>query len=184
LATVSRDNRASIGIINSASDRDDSVLNDEKHSYFLQSVCSTDSKILVLERDLGSHADSLATLDWPSRQLHTLRTFPAGRPVYNANYSTDGRHILAFSDGVLVMMDANGENMVGVSAAAPTTERSVPPLVCGSVMKSRRGFLSVGRHYAAYVHGSESISVVDIQRGDIHEVSFPGIQLRRVFIAD
>jgi hypothetical protein len=184
LATVWHENRASVRLIDPASNRQESVLDDEGHSYFLQSVSPNDPQVLIISRDLRTKVDALVSVDWPSRQLHTLRTFPARRPIDNANYSGDGKRILLFADHILVMMDANGENIVGVSGAAPTIEGPVHPEGCGPVMKSRRGFLSVGRRYASYLGGPESISVVDIQRGEIHQVTLKGTQLQRVFVVD
>ena len=185
LATVWHDNRASVRLIDPASDRQESVLDDEQHSYFLQSVSPNDPKVLVIARDLRTKMDALVAVDWPSRRLQTLRTFPARRPIYNAEYSRDGKRILLFADRILVLMDGKGENMGGISEAAPTTEGPVRPEGCGPVMKSRRGFLSVGRNYAAYIGaGGKLISVVDMQRSEINEVTLSGTQLRHVYIVD
>jgi len=184
LTTVWHNNRASVRLIDPESDHEESVLDDEGHSYFLQSVSFNDSQVLIISRDLRTKVDALVSVDWPSHRLHTLRTFPARRPIDNAEYSGDGKRILLFADHILVMMDSDGENMVGVSGAAPTTEGPVRPEGCGPVIKSRRGFLSVGKRYASYLGGGGSISVVDIQRGEIHQVTLKGTQLRRVFVVD
>ena len=184
LATVWHDKRASVRLIDPASDRQESVFDDEGHSYFLQSVSPNDPHVLIIASDLRTKVDALVSVAWPSRQSHTLRTFSARRPINNADYSRDGRHILFFADRILVMMDANGQNMVGVSGDAPTSEAPVHPEGCGPVMKSRRGFLSVGRRYAAYLGGRESVAVMDLEHGEIHQVPLTGTQLRRVYIVD
>jgi Tol biopolymer transport system component len=184
LATVWYGNRATVSLIDPASGRQESVLDDEGHSYFLQSVSPNDAQVLVISRDLQTEEDALVAVDWPSRRLHTLRTFPARRFIYSADYSADGKRVLSFADHILVMMDADGKNLVGLSGSAPTTENPVRAKGCGPEMKSRRGFLSVGRRYASYIRGGDSICVADIQRGEIHQIPLKGTQLRRVFVVD
>jgi hypothetical protein len=64
---------------------------------------------------LRTEEDALIAVDWPSRRLHALRAFPARRLIDNADYSADGKRVLSFADHILVMMDADGENLVGLS---------------------------------------------------------------------
>jgi Tol biopolymer transport system component len=185
LATVWRDNRTQIDLIDPGSERTQTLLGESGRSYFLQAVSPDGREILIVCRDLDTQADSLGVLDWSSRSYRTLQTFPRNRLVWSAKYTRDGRHIIFLVDRTMLMADADGKNTVGLTGPIPSSDG---PKSQGDGPRrfNRRppGLLSVGKQLAAYLDWPDKVMLVDLQSRKVSAVNISGAKLHKVFVVE
>src|ERR1043166_8595158 len=122
LATVWRNDRAQIALIDPDSQQNQTLLEERECSYFLQAVSPDGHEVLFVSSDLKTEADSLNVLEWPSKNLRKLQTFPRNKRLQGAKYAHDGKHIVFLIDGIVAMSDADGKNIVGLNGPMPSSD--------------------------------------------------------------
>ncbi len=184
LATVARGDRNSVVLIDPDSGRTEAILEDDRHSYQVQAVSPFRQEVLFVSREVETGADSLMVLDWPSRASRTLRTFPRNRPVENATYSDDGRHLLFRVDQTWGMAEPNGNNILGLTTPLPAGDRPAP---LGCIMPPASRLLqrlSVGQSFATYIEGEDCVALIDLKSRKVSAIKIPGARLRTVYLVE